>query len=188
MVKLIKTRLEHPFTAFCIQESPQNPYISSNIPEKPIFCIQRIPCAKREASDNRTARENDTMNLHLLDFDGSEDADGVTCWDALAHPPARYTSALLAEVSQLLAWAHRFSAAGPGPLEDGADWDYDLSVTLHGSSGPPQGVSARASFDPAQGHLHLVPQPTADQTLELGLSLSGTPGFGQAFRDQWLEA
>ena len=128
------------------------------------------------------------MNLHLLDFDCSEDADGVTCWDALAHPPARHTPALLAEVSQLLAWAHRFSPTGPGPLEDGADWDYDLQVNLHDPSATPACVTARASFDPAQCRLHLVPEPAAHQTLELGLSLSGTPGFGQAFRDQWLAA
>lgn len=127
------------------------------------------------------------MNLHLLDFDCSEDADGVTCWDALAHPSARYTPALLAEVEQLLAWAHGFSPAGPGPLEDGADWDFDLQVKLHDPSANPACVTARVRFEPAQSRLLLVPEPTADQRLELGLSLSGTPGFAQAFHERWLD-
>lgn len=126
------------------------------------------------------------MNLHLLDFDCSEDADGVTCWDALAHPQAPHTTALLQEVAKVLAWAHQwgrsFSAKGPGPLEDGADWDFDLQVKLHTVT---QNTSASATFHAGQSTLQLCPEPRADQTLELSLSISGTPGFAEAFRQHW---
>lgn len=122
------------------------------------------------------------MNLHLLDFDCSEDAEGVVCWDALAQPAPRYNSALLAEVALLLAWSHRFAAQGPGALEDGADWDVDLQVLLHSEAGHP--VPALAHFDLTTGTVRLT--PAAEQhPLELSLSLSGTPAFAQALREQF---
>ncbi len=63
------------------------------------------------------------MNLQLLDFDCSDDADGVVCWDALAQPDPAFNPALLQEVVQVLVWAHAFDSQGPGPLENGANWD-----------------------------------------------------------------
>lgn len=126
------------------------------------------------------------MNLQLLDFDCSEDADGVTCWDALAHPHTRHTPALLHEAAQVLTWAHqwacRFHAAGPGPIEDGAEWDFDLQITMHS---PGHSTPASACFDAAMGALRLSPEPQTGQTLALSLSISGTPGFAQAFRQRW---
>ena len=128
------------------------------------------------------------MTLRLLDFDGSEDADGVVCWDALAQPQPQHNSALLQEVAQVLAWAFGFDAQGPGPLEDGAYWDYDLQATLHPSDRAAQTTqptqAAHITFHPATGQLSLTP-PLSDHRLELSLSLSGTPGFAQAFRDHW---
>ncbi len=122
------------------------------------------------------------MNLHLLDFDCSEDAEGVTCWDALAQPQAQHAPALLHEVAQVLAWAHQFSGTDPGPLEDGAVWDFDLQVTLHSRA---QSTPASAAFHAEQGTLRLSPEPHAWQSLELSLSVSGTPGFSEAFRQRW---
>ena len=126
------------------------------------------------------------MDLQLLDLDCSEDTEGVVCWDALAQPHPRHNNALLHEVAQVLAWAHGFDAQGPGPLEDGANWDCDLQATLH-----PAGQAAQDAclvFDADKGVItpqatdlaHLLTHPMA-----LSLSLSGTPGFAQAFRERW---
>jgi hypothetical protein len=135
------------------------------------------------------------MNLQLLDFDCSEDAEGVVCWDALAQPLPRYNTALLQEVAQVLAWAHAFDAPGPGPLEDGACWDFDLQVRLlhEGQAVPSTSIRfvalaanghEKRSEDP-KPHLQLDPAPGPQQRMSLSLSLSGTPGFAEAFRAQF---
>ena len=126
------------------------------------------------------------MDLQLLDFDCTEDTEGVVCWDALAQPHPRHNSALLHEVAQVLAWAHGFDAQGPGPLEDVANWDFDLQATLYPDGQASQ--DARLLFDAKKGQIqleaadlsHLLTHPMA-----LSLSLSGTPGFAQAFRERW---
>jgi hypothetical protein len=126
------------------------------------------------------------MDLQLLDFDCSEDTEGVVCWDALAQPQPRHNSALLHEVAQVLTWAHGYDAQGPGSLEDGANWDFDLQATRHPGSQAAQDV--RLVFDAQKGQIQwdtaelsqLLTHPMA-----LSLSLSGTPGFAQAFRERW---
>lgn len=138
------------------------------------------------------------MDLQLLDFDCSEDTEGVVSWDALTQALPRYNNALLDEVSQVLAWAYGFDAQGPGALEDGANWDFDLQATLHPDGPNPQ--SAQLVFDAGHGLVamqtaalahpnaqpftqalaHLLAHPIA-----LSLSLSGTPAFAQAFRERW---
>jgi hypothetical protein len=122
------------------------------------------------------------MNLQLLDFDCSEDAEGVVCWDALAQPAQTYHTKLLAEVSEVLTWCHQFDAQGPGPLEDGASWDFDLHVTLHGNNDP--ALQTAIQFDPFTGHVHLHPE-AAQQVMTLSLSISGSPAFSLAFREQF---
>jgi len=126
------------------------------------------------------------MNLQLLDFDCSEDAEGVVCWDALAQPAPQHNPALLQEVAQVLRWAHGFDHEGPGPLENGANWDFDLQVTLLNHGGKPQVATPR--FVPSTGQLSLLPEPADTQSLSLSLTLSGTPGFVQAFRTQFEQA
>ena len=121
------------------------------------------------------------MNLQLLDFDCTEDADGVVCWDALACPAAQHQAALLKEVSQVLSWACTVAPQGPGALEDGAPWDFDLQASQQGPAGA---VPARITWCPETGLT--VPTPLhPNDRLELSLSLSGTAAFAQAFRDQW---
>lgn len=126
------------------------------------------------------------MDLQLLDFDCSEDTEGVVCWDALAQPHPRHNGALLHEVAQVLAWAHGFDAQGPGPLEDGANWDFDLQARLH-----PVGQASedtRLLFDEEKGQIHMDaadPAHLLTHPMALSLSLSGTPGFAQAFRERW---
>jgi hypothetical protein len=122
--------------------------------------------------------------LAFLEFDCSEDTEGVVCWDALAQPTASHTAALLREVSQLLSWASRFSPQGPGPLEEGADWDFDMQVQLL----PPHrqhSSHAQAQWHPAQQALDIQPAPGPEDRVELSLSLSGTPAFAQALREHW---
>ena len=123
------------------------------------------------------------MNLKLLDFDVTEDAEGVVCWDALACPGPEHNPALLQEVTQVLVWAWRFAAQGPGPLEDGADWDFDLQATLHIEGLPPAPFPLR--FDPDTGSISSPLDLHQKGRIELSLSLSATPGFAQAFREQF---
>jgi hypothetical protein len=118
------------------------------------------------------------MDLQFLEFDCSEDSQGVVCWDALAQPVARHTPALLEEVRRLLVWAHRFGPQAPGPLEDGANWDYDLQIRCGNRQ-------VHCVWQSAQEKLALSPKPSSDEEIVLSLSISGTPEFAQAFRDQW---
>jgi len=146
------------------------------------------------------------MNLQLLDFDCTEDADGVVCWDALAQPEARHNAALLQEVSQVLVWAFGFDPRGPGALEHGASWDWDLQARWHRSGSDSATststgtgtatakasgqethalpVPAQLRFNPSTGQFDPFETPLHHR-LELSLSLSGTPAFAHAFRDQW---
>lgn len=123
------------------------------------------------------------MNLQLLDFDCTDDAEGVVCWDALAQPDPAFNPALLEEVTQVLVWAHGFDTQGPGPLENGANWDFDLQVTLLPAGQPPQAAAPR--FLPSTGQLVLVPPPQTHLHMVLSLTLSGTPAFVQAFCEQF---
>lgn len=124
------------------------------------------------------------MDLQYLEFDCSEDSDGVVCWDALAQPAANHTAGLLHEVTQMLSWASRLSMQGPGPLDEGADWDFDLQVNLHNTDTPHR-RPAQAHWHTAWQSLEIHPAPAAQDRLELTLSLSGTPAFAQAFREHW---
>lgn len=67
------------------------------------------------------------MPLQFLEFDLSEDTEGLRTWDALASPSAAHTTALLAEVQALL--RHLQQHLGPsGALDDGHGWDMDLQI------------------------------------------------------------
>ncbi|PUE11004.1 hypothetical protein B9Z51_01310 [Limnohabitans sp. T6-5] len=67
------------------------------------------------------------MTLQFLDFDTSEDAHGVICWDALASPRPIHNPGLLAEVAHLLSRLSELHGS-PGPLDDGHLWDCDLQA------------------------------------------------------------
>jgi len=123
------------------------------------------------------------MQLQFLEFDRSEDADGVVCWDALAQPEPAYNQALLSEVRQVLIWAHQFDTQGPGPLENGANWDFDPQLTLVPEGQPPQVALPR--FVPSTGQLWVVPEPQTHQRMALSLTVSGTAGFVDAFAEQF---
>jgi hypothetical protein len=124
------------------------------------------------------------MELQYLEFDCSEDTEGVVCWDALAQPAASHTAALLREVTQLLSWASRFSTQGPGPLDEGSDWDFDLQVQWHSADGQ-RSTPTRVQWHAEQETLDIRPAPGPGDRVELSLSLSGTPAFAQALREHW---
>ena len=123
------------------------------------------------------------MNLQFLEFDRSEDAEGVVCWDALAQPAAEFTQALLEEVVQVLVWAHQFDTHGPGPLENGANWDFDLQITWLEEGTP--ALVAQPRFVPSTGQLTVQPERQAQQCVALSLTLSGTPNFVHAFCERF---
>ena len=100
--------------------------------------------------------------LHYLDFDYSEDEDGNGCFDALADTPAERHTAVLAEVTLVLDWAHAAFAGQHGALDQGGTWDHDLQVL-------PGGTSAAV----------------AAGRCSMGLSLSGTPAFCAALRERF---
>jgi hypothetical protein len=118
------------------------------------------------------------MNLQFLEFDSSEDSEGVVCWDALSQPAAHHTLAMLQEVTELLAWAHRYATSAPGPLEDGADWDFDLQI--HDGH-----ASIEVHWNSVRQKLDLSKTPSASTEITLSLSLSGTRSFAGAFREHW---
>lgn len=94
------------------------------------------------------------MHLRFLEFDLSEDTDGLRTWDALASPTAVHTAALLAEAEDLV--QHLTQTLGPaGPLDEGHQWDMDLQI--HDEEGRPV---------PLQGGT----QPEGRITLALSLS------------------
>lgn len=118
------------------------------------------------------------MDLQFLEFDCSEDSEGVVCWDALAQPAARHQAAMVQEVTQLLAWAHAFSPQSPGPLEDGAEWDFDLHMQAPTSA-------IQAHWHAGENRLVFCPVPPPNEVISLSLSISGTAAFAEAFRAQW---
>ena len=65
--------------------------------------------------------------LNYLDFETSDDREGVTTFDAMAYANAERWPALQAEVEQVLAWCTQAFGA-PGPLDNGKAWDVDLQL------------------------------------------------------------
>ena len=156
--------------------------------------LKRVPTRRRQSAE----MENKRTTLQWLDFDCSIDTEGVLCWDALASPQPGQHHGLLQEVALVLGWAYRLGPQGPGALEDGADWDFDLQATWLGVGQSPQSPQAAAvAFDVATGQMTLSTPTTnghkedrrmedtrkLDRRLELSLSLSATPAFAQALRE-----
>lgn len=90
--------------------------------------------------------------MHYLNFDLSEDTEGVTTLDAMASTAAAQHAAVMAEVQRVLDWAWQQYPHGHGPVDDGMDWDHDLQLQVE------------------DGGWHTV-----------SLSLAGSPRFIEAF-------
>lgn len=116
------------------------------------------------------------MALDYLDFEYSEDEDGNGTWDTMASVTDSRWQALLGEVQQVLHWASQDYLGRRGPLDEGGDWDYDLSAQDDDSGRP-----LRIRWQAAQGVMDAEPpQPGGYGTVTL--TLSGTADFGDALR------
>jgi len=115
------------------------------------------------------------VELHYLDFDYTEDADGNGSFEAMASVMPAHRDALLAEVACVLRWAHDTFPGMHGPLDAGGEWDHEL-----------QGVNEVAttlelSFDAQHGRVDVRPGNTGVTRLAISLSVVGTPAFCDAF-------
>lgn len=119
------------------------------------------------------------MHLNYLEFDYSEDADGVGTFDALAATAPEHNASVLAEVATVLTWAHQAFEAQRASLDEGGEWDYDLQGWREFSA-----VDA-LDFDEHSGELSLQPQPTGAARHTVSLSVSGTSSFCAAFRERF---
>lgn len=121
-----------------------------------------------------------TPTLRFLDFDVSEDAEGNCGFDAMANVSEAQWPALLAEVQSVLDWAEAQFPDACGPLEDGALWDYALQGQQEVQT------PLRLERD-ANGQLQATPEGPGLLRCTLTLTLSGTPIFGEAFQEAFLQ-
>lgn len=120
-----------------------------------------------------------SMPLQYLDFDYSEDDDGVGTWDAMASVTPAHLPALRTELENVLCWAHRAFAGQRAPLDEGGAWDFDLQ-TLHEGAAPDQW-----HYDEAGGRITVTPGADGQTRYTVTLSLSGTAAFGAALRERF---
>ena len=115
------------------------------------------------------------MQLQYLDFDFSDEESGRGSFDAMASVLASRLTALLEEIAAVLRWAsNEFGPAGA--LEDEGEWDYELQAVAEPDT-PLQVV-----YDRSAGALSLSPAADGSARITLTLTLSGSPGFCEAFR------
>jgi hypothetical protein len=119
------------------------------------------------------------MSLNYLEFDYSEDADGVGTFDALATTAPAHNATVLAEVATVLAWAHHAFEAQRAPLDEGGEWDYDLQGWREFSA-----VDV-LDFDDHSGKLSVQAQAAGAARHSVSLSVTGTPGFCAAFSERF---
>ncbi|MEY3872044.1 MAG: hypothetical protein RLZZ296_1039 [Pseudomonadota bacterium] len=119
------------------------------------------------------------MSLNYLEFDYSEDADGIGTFDALAATPTAHNAAVLAEVVTVLVWAQHAFEAQRAPLDEGGEWDYDLQGWREFSA------VDFLHFDDHSGEVSVQPQAAGAARHTVSLSVTGTPGFCAAFRERF---
>ena len=116
------------------------------------------------------------MALDYLDFEYSEDEDSNGTWDAMASVAAARWPALLDEVRQVLHWAQQDFRGHRAPLDEGGDWDFDLSA-----QDDDNGRAQRMRWDAKTCTIDAeAPQPGGYTTLTL--TLTGNCAFGDALR------
>lgn len=119
------------------------------------------------------------MPLQYLDFDYSEDTEGVCTFDAMASTSAQHVAAVHAEIAEVLAWAFDAFAHQRGPLEDGYEWDYDLQSQQEFT------VSESLEFNAETRQISVHAQAPGSPRHTVTLSVSGSQAFGAAFRDRF---
>jgi hypothetical protein len=118
------------------------------------------------------------MQLDYLVFDSTDEADGSASFDALASVMAERMPALAAEIAAVLGWARR-SFGAPAPLEDGADWDFELQAVDE------NGVQSSIAYDFARNEMRL---PGAPGRSTVALTISGSRAFASAFTERFGDA
>lgn len=117
------------------------------------------------------------MPLRYLDFDFSEDAEGTGSFDAMASVVPAQVPALEAEISAVLAWAHRHWPDACGPAEDGGAWQYDLQGAQEVRT------PLVLEFDAASSQLRTVVGNPAPPRTAITLTISGRADFCSALRE-----
>ena len=116
------------------------------------------------------------MSLKYLDFDHSVDTEGLCTFEAMASTGPAQAGAVRAEVALVLSWAHRQFPLGPGPMADGADWDFDLQGLVEVAH------AESLRFDAALREVTSSLGPAGQPRHTVTLSLTGSLAFGEAFR------
>ena len=119
------------------------------------------------------------MTLAHLDFDYSEDTEGIGVFDAMASTGPRQVAAVHAEIAQVLGWAHTVFPRRRGPVGDGGDWDYDLQGMQESTT--PETIE----FDEAANCVRVRAGEPGVSRHTVTVSISGTPEFCAAFRAQF---
>ena len=122
------------------------------------------------------------MTLRYLVFDPSEDPEGGGVFDAMASTGPQQAAAVLAEVAQVLDWAHATFPGQRAPVEEGGEWDFDLHAVQEVAT--PQALdydARRRAFDVKPG----TPGPPRHTVT---LSIGGTAAFCEAFRGRFAAA
>ncbi len=100
------------------------------------------------------------MTLDYLDFDYSEDTEGIGVFDAMASTAPDRAADVDAEIALVLDWASASFPDRRGPVGDGGEWDCDLQATQEAGwrtvtlsiSGTPEFCAAFAlRFSPDSG-------------------------------------
>lgn len=124
--------------------------------------------------------------LTYLIFDAHESTEGVSTFEAMASANEARWPALQAELAQVLAWCHRWGAAhgAPAPmaLDDGGEWDHELSVMRE------QSEAMDVVFEPRRSAVVLTPGAGPLTRFSATLVLSGREAFAADFTAQFLGA
>lgn len=122
--------------------------------------------------------------LSYLIFDTHESTEGVCTFEAMASVDDAHWPALQAELAQVLAWCHAWGRSRGVPnassLDDGGEWDHELSVLRERSE------TMAVHFDPHAAALSLEAGGDAHTRWTATLVLSGREGFAADFSGQFL--
>lgn len=116
------------------------------------------------------------MTLNYLDFEYSEDTEGVGTFDAMASVMPAQLPAVHAELELVLAWAVTAFGVAHGPADEGFAWDHDLQSQQEYT------VNEHLAFDPGTGRVSVQPGHPGAPRHTVTLSLSGDAAFCDAFR------
>ncbi len=119
------------------------------------------------------------MNLDYLLFDHSEDTEGVHTFEAMASVGPGRWQAVQDEAASVLRWAHQVFPGMRGPVDEGADWDFELQGLQEFSA------AEVWTFDEVSGRLHARTSPPGQPRHTLTLTLTGHERFAQALREAW---